>query len=266
MIINKSPFPGMDPYLEGEMWQEFHDRLANQISTQLMPFLSPKYVALLNKYYTFGINLSAFGFVPQQTFYPDVHIVEPMFGGGTATLERQAVAVTVPTLTLTSPIPQEVPILTVEIHDVAHRRLVTIIEILSPANKLGKGFKDYQNKRIDILQTMTHLLEIDLLRIGKRLPLLGKLPRMPYFVFLSRFNYHLQTEIWPIGLRETLPIVPVPLLPPDPDVPLNLQTAVEACFQLVGYQRLLDYTAVPPPPKFSDDDLTWLRKCVNQDL
>jgi len=49
--MNKSPFPGMDPYLEGEMWQEFHDRLANQISAQLMPLLRPKYVALLHKYH-----------------------------------------------------------------------------------------------------------------------------------------------------------------------------------------------------------------------
>ena len=35
-----SLFPGMDPYLEGEMWQEFHDRLVNQISAQLMPLLA----------------------------------------------------------------------------------------------------------------------------------------------------------------------------------------------------------------------------------
>jgi Protein of unknown function (DUF4058) len=46
-----SPFPGMDPYLEGELWQEFHERLSNQISTQLMPKLGAKYVALLAKRY-----------------------------------------------------------------------------------------------------------------------------------------------------------------------------------------------------------------------
>jgi hypothetical protein len=46
-----SPFPGMDPYLEGEMWQEFHDRLANQISAQLMPRVGPRYAALLGKRY-----------------------------------------------------------------------------------------------------------------------------------------------------------------------------------------------------------------------
>jgi NADPH-dependent 7-cyano-7-deazaguanine reductase QueF len=39
----------MDPYLEGEMWQEFHGRLAGEISRQLMPLLKPKYVALLAK-------------------------------------------------------------------------------------------------------------------------------------------------------------------------------------------------------------------------
>ena len=85
--MNKSPFPGMDPYLEGEMWPEFHDRLANQVSSQLMPLLQPKYVALLSKRY-----------------------VVDQLG------------------------------LSVEIRDVAERRRVTVIEILSPVNKRGPGF------------------------------------------------------------------------------------------------------------------------------
>ncbi|MDM8530170.1 DUF4058 family protein [Anaerolineales bacterium HSG25] len=64
MTDNQSPFSGMDPYLEGDMWQEFHQRLANQISTQLLPKLAPKYVALLNKRFTIvpsaGLGLMSF--------------------------------------------------------------------------------------------------------------------------------------------------------------------------------------------------------------
>lgn len=37
-----SPFPGIDPYLEGEMWQEFHETLAGAIRAQLMPKLAPR--------------------------------------------------------------------------------------------------------------------------------------------------------------------------------------------------------------------------------
>ena len=44
-----SPFPGMDPYLEGEMWQEFHDTLANEIRSQIIPQLGSRYAALLAK-------------------------------------------------------------------------------------------------------------------------------------------------------------------------------------------------------------------------
>jgi hypothetical protein len=40
-----SPFPGMDPYLEGYLWSDVHHRLATQISDQLMPLLRPQYVA-----------------------------------------------------------------------------------------------------------------------------------------------------------------------------------------------------------------------------
>jgi hypothetical protein len=54
--------------------------------------------------------------------------------------------------------------------------------------------------------------------------------------------------VWAIALQERLPVVPLPLLPPDPDVPVDLQAAVDACFALVGYERLLDYSAPPPPP------------------
>ena len=40
-----SPFPGMDPYLEGYLWPDVHHRLATQISDQLMPLVWPRYVA-----------------------------------------------------------------------------------------------------------------------------------------------------------------------------------------------------------------------------
>ena len=252
--MDRSPFPGMDPYLEGEMWPEFHDTLAHQIRSQLMPHLQPKYVALLSKRYV--IDHSDLGIVDapaKRIIYPDAHVIQ---------LKESAVsyeAVTVPTVELISPLPEEVPILTVEIRDVAERRLVTVIEILSPVNKHGRGFQEYVEKRTALLQTSTHLLEIDLLRTGERIPLIGgDLPPAPYYVFLSRFTRRPLTEVWPVSLRERLPVVPVPLLPPDPDVPLVLQAALDACFDLVGYQRLLDYTQ-PPPPPLSTEDLTWVR-------
>ncbi len=260
--MHKSPFPGMDPYLEGEMWQEFHDRLANQISEQLIPLLLPKYVALLNKRYVIERSgPGIFGIALQRVIYPDVHVVRPP-----SVNEAAPVYTTVapPAIELVNPFLVEVPLLSVEIRDIAERRLVTVIEILSPVNKRGDGFQEYVEKRTALLRTQTHLLEIDLLRGGRRIPLTGgELPPASYYVFLSRFTRRPVSEVWPTGLREPLPTVPVPLLPPDPDVPLQLQVAIKACFELVGYERLLDYTQ-PPPPPLDADDLTWVRGRVEE--
>ncbi len=255
-----SPFPGMDPYLEGDMWQEFHETLAGAIRAQLLPLLAPKYVALLAKRYVIARpTLSIFGLPPERVFYPDVHVVAPpdrwpvrMAGGAGAVIAE-------PVLELPSPIPEEVPLTSVEVRDVAQRRLVTLIEILSPVNKQGEGAREYDRRRIELLETTaTHLMELDLLRGGQRIELWGEPPPAHYYAYLSRMERRPYTQIWPISLREPLPTLPVPLLPPDPDVPLDLQAAVRACFDLVGYERLLDYTAPPPPPELSAEDAAWV--------
>jgi hypothetical protein len=246
----------MDPYLEGELWQEFHDRLASQISVQLLPLLRPKYVALLAKRYVLDrAALSVLDLqLEQRVMCPDVHVVQ-MHEAGTAS---QPTGITTPTAELTSLMDEEIPILSVEIRDVAERRLVTVVEILSPVNKRGEGSRDYIERRNPLLHTRTHVLEIDLLRHGSRIPLQGPLPVAPYYVFLSRFTRRPRTEVWAIPLRQRLPVVPVPLLPPDEDVPLDLQAATDACFALVGYERLLNYYEPPPPPAFSEADTAWI--------
>ncbi len=258
-----SPFPGMDPYLEGELWQEFHSTLANAVRALLLEVLPPKYVALLSKRFVMAQGgLSILGLPPQRVIYPDVSVVkqpslkeaaEVVYAGPEAPVE------------LVSPLPEEVPLLNVEIRDTAQRRLVTLIEILSPVNKQGSGFREYVERRTGILQTQTHLLEIDLLRAGERIPLIGgELPLAPYYVYLSRFDRRPRTQVWPCALRRPLPTIPVPLLPPDADVPLKLQAAVDACFKLVGYERLLDYAQPPPMPALSAEDGQWLHARVGE--
>ena len=81
----------------------------------------------------------------------------------------------------------------------------------------------------------------DVLTQGVRIQLLGDLPTAPYFVYLSRAGDRPYTQVWAMQLAEPLATVPVPLLYPDPDVALDLQAALTACFELVGYERLLDY-------------------------
>lgn len=256
-----SPFPGMDPYLEGELWQEFHERLAGQISAQLLEVLPPSYVALLAKRYVIERPAISLATLPpeQRVIYPDVHVASTSRVSEAQVLYETGV-VTPPAVQLASLISEEIPVVTVEIRDVAQRRLVTVIEILSPVNKQGEGVIEYQRRREALFQTHTHILEIDLLRRGLRHVFEHAPPPADYYVYLSRFTHRPYTDIWPIGLRDRLPTLPVPLLPPDADVLLDMQRAVDACFKLVGYERLLDYTTPPPPPPLSEADADWVNR------
>src|SRR5437867_573735 len=105
-----SPFPGMDPYLEGEMWQEFHETLANAIRAQLMPRLAPKYVALLAKRFVLkGADLSIVGLDAPRIIYPDVHVVEAR--PPSVFREEPAMAgIAEPAVELDSPMVEEVPL------------------------------------------------------------------------------------------------------------------------------------------------------------
>lgn len=254
-----SPFPGMDPYLEGELWQEFHETLAGQIRAQLLKVLPPQYVALLAKRYVLHRPAVGLMSLPEdhRVIYPDVHVAQtPRIGEAAVAYEVQAV--TQPAARLASLISEEVPVMSVEVRDVANRRLVTVIEILSPVNKMGDGAMEYVEKRTALMETSVHLLEIDLLRRGGRVIFETDPPPADYYVYLSRFTERPYTDVWPVGLRDRLPVLPVPLLPPDEDVRLDLQQAVNACYDLVHYERLLDYTAPPPPPPLSESDAVWM--------
>ena len=257
-----SPFPGMDPYLEGEMWQEFHETLAGAIRAQLLPQLAPKYVALLAKRYVIDRPaLGVFDLPASHNIYPDVHIAETP-GRRIAETRPGAAVVDEPAVEVASFM--DVPQLSIEIRDVAQRRLVTIIEILSPANKYGEGKFEYNQRRVELLRTETHVLEIDLLRQGARIPLQGDIPPAHYYVYLSRSQRRPFTQVWATGLPERLPTVPVPLLPPDPDVTLDIQAAIRACFDLVGYERLLDYSASPPPPDLDSTLGAWVADLLRE--
>ncbi len=73
--------------------------------------------------------------------------------------------------------------------DILHRperHLVGVLEMLSPTNKSGDGFLEYRAKRKAILQQSIHLVELDLLLGGSRMPLLRPLPGGDYFALVSR--------------------------------------------------------------------------------
>lgn len=237
-----SPFPGMDPYVEGHLWTTFHFAFGAEIVRQLAPRLRPRYLVLPVE--RFVLEETTDVLITNASLYPDVGVVAPQPVDSSIAVPLMMEA----PLQLATVIPQAVPHVSIEIRDVAQRQLVTAIEILSPTNKRGEGRLEYLAKRRRLLLSAAHLLEFDLLRQGQRVPMQEPLPDAPYFVLLSRADHRPFLDVWPVALDQPLPTVPIPLLPGDADQPLDVQATFTATYDLLGYDLLLNYRDPPEVP------------------
>lgn len=242
-----SPFPGMDPYLEGSEWVSVHAELSSEIARQLAPKLRPKYIVrTIRRFITEEPEDIA---IATGDIYPDAMISK--------VAERREAYAGVTTLApapiqIATVIPVRTPHVSIEIRDVAQRELVTAIEVLSPTNKRGQGYQEYLDKRRRLLLSTAHLIEIDLLRQGRRVPTVEPLPAAPYFVFLSRAEHRPIMDVWAVQLAMTLPTIPVPLLADDPDVLLDLQLALATIYDALNYDLSVNYTTAPDVPLDGD--------------
>jgi hypothetical protein len=246
----------MDPFLEGTRWPGFHHDLATEIKRQLTPRLLPRYFADTS---TFFLVDAGDEVEITQALYPDVGVGESL------SQERagSAVAIAGPPVRSRLVLPHRVPHSQVEIRDLKDRRLVAAIEFLSPTNKRGPGRRQYLRKRLQILRSTAHLIELDLLRHGRRLPWSLKPPPASYYVYVSRATTRSEIDIWPIALAQPLPVVPVPLLNNDPDVPLDLQQAVTAVYDASRYDVLLNYADDPDVP-LGADEAAWVDRLLKE--
>lgn len=259
-----SPFPGMDPYLEGALFHDVHQRLASEISDQLTPQIAPAYVARLATYYLATHGGAAGGV---RIVYPDVDVARAKAEADNGKTIREAAIsydldqrpkaaqVTPPLLV---PVWQlhDIELVTVEIRDSAGNELVTAIEILSPANKHQPSFGQYHEKRLAYLRSQVNLLEVDLLRDGLRPVEIESIPATPYYVFLSRATDRDHIAIWPIPLANSLPVVAVPLRPQDGDALLDLGAALASIYDRARYDLSIDYRQ-PPEPPLDGDEAAW---------
>jgi hypothetical protein len=260
-----SPFPGMNPYLEGYLWADVHNALASKIRQILVPQLRPRYTARLEIYLVEDPTPEA----EVGILYPDVEVLRmrpseiptsEIATSETATSEtatQVAIAPTPATLTLPLLAPIEIRIPVIEVRDAASNILVTSIEILSPVNKREPGLSNYRQKQQRLRQTQVHLVEIDLLRRGTRpvnSPRLQTAPYgTPYVAMLTRAQAA-AVEVWTMSLWERLPVLPIPLRSPDSDALLDLQQAMDEIYDEAGYDLSIDYTQPPPPPLLSESD------------
>ncbi|RRR69978.1 MAG: DUF4058 family protein [Candidatus Viridilinea halotolerans] len=247
------PFAGMNPYLEApKLWPDVHHRLITAISDQLEARLGPHYTTAITPY----VSLECADFTPVRVaVVPDVAIFE-------AAQEYVATQAPIAPAPLTGVAPLLVPMryARLEIVTLDDGALVTAIEVLSPANKRPgpDGADAYEKKRQALFHAPAHLLEIDLLRAGRRPLVQADLPPTPGFIYLSRAAHRPRIEIWPVTWHEPLSIVPVPLRHPDPDVPLDLNACLRQIYASARYGRRIDYGASPPPPDLTPAETAWL--------
>ena len=243
----------MDPYLE-KRWGDVHLRLTHHVSAALQPILPAGLRARGHE----EIILETLGGERLQSFEADGLVLQTTRRetGGSA----GSVATVAPVLV--RHIPRLVRDRWIQIVDTTdHNRLITAIEILSPGNKAaGKLNRRYRRKLERYAEAGVNVVEIDLLRSSrKRLEVkTEELPpdkRAAYLTCVQRAGDPETWEVYPMPLRDPLPVVPIPCRETDPDVPLALQPLIERIYMEGGHDDI-DYSR-PPSPPLHGEDVAW---------
>jgi hypothetical protein len=242
-----SPFPGMDPYLEHPgRWPDVHHRLISIASDLLVEQLRPKYYVRIEE----RVYLSDEYDPGRAVLVPDIKIT----ANGNAKLVSshrpdQGAVATVEPVMATTLIEEEIHEARLEIIDREMRSVVTVIEILSPANKISSshGEKSYREKRLEVMHSPTHFVEIDLLRAGPRIEIQESIAAHDYLVHVSRAQQRPKGELWPIPLEAALPAINIPVRPEDPEAILDLQIVLNTAYHRAAYDLDIDYRSEPVP-------------------
>jgi hypothetical protein len=240
----------MNPYLEQpDVWQDFHQSFMPAIRESLSAQVTPGYIVKIEEH---------------------IYIHEPpaeqrlLIGRADVSVVRRSGGVASGSAVLEPPARIRLPDVDiernayVEIRDRQSRELVTVIELLSPTNKRpGPDREQYLAKRAQLLRSTVHFIEIDLLRGWERMPL-QEPPRSDYCVLVSRAEERPEAGLWPLRLRDRLPIIPIPLRAPSPDARLDLHEILDRVYDAAYYRDYI-YTGIPDPP-LGSDDAAWARQ------
>jgi hypothetical protein len=250
-----SPFPGMNPYLEqDDAWHNFHIQFCSVCQDLLVPQVRPEYFVRLQEHvYIHELPAEERGLVGRADVSLAVASPASKTSGSTAVAAAPAY----------SRIPAAIDIERepyIEIRDRRSRELITVLELLSPSNKkLGSDREQYLGKRRRIFAGPVHLVEIDLLRGGVQMPL-EEFPGCDYYALVSRAEERPNVGVWPFGIRDPLPEIPIPLRSPDADARLDLKDILDRVYDSMGCEDYLYLGA--PYPALRADDAGWAEQIV----
>jgi hypothetical protein len=239
-----SPFPGMDPYLEHpSAWHNVHHRLITAIADDLAPQLLPKYQVLIEEriYQVEGQDSILVG-------APDVTIQKTQIDD-CGTVGKLATVPSTQPISVTLAIPETVRQGYLEVREIVTGQVVTVVEVLSPVNKRpGKGRVDYESKRAIILASSSHLVEIDLLRQWKPMPIQEEEVQSTYRILVSINAQRPKADLYAFNLSDTIPCFPLPLRSGDEPPLVNLRALLDGIYDRSGYGFVIDYAQAPIPP------------------
>lgn len=241
----------MNPWIErGAIWQDFHDSFLPAAREALNVQILPRYFALIQEH----LYVDEWEGESRMIGIGDVSVSQPG-------LPDESGEGGVQTLVAPARVQQVEPLLerqiSLEIRDREQRRLIAVLELLSPANKRpGRIREQYLAKRSEYLASEAHFVEIDLLRGGPRMPWIG-MSRCDYCAVVSRVSQRPDAGFWPVKLRDPLPSIPVPLGEGDSDATLDLQAIVHRIYDAAGYA--VHIYGNPPEPPLSAADMEWAR-------
>jgi hypothetical protein len=261
-----SPFPGMDPYIEQPaFWSSFHFRLIAAIAATIGPQLGKQYyLEVETRTYQSQDNHELLIGIPDAAILARQGAASSPDVSGPSDTETALTAtalISAPDRVML-PMTRTVQERYLEIREIRNDAVVTVIEVLSPKNKrAGEGRDAYETKRRKVLESQTHLIEIDLLRAGKAMPVMATSPAKPptpYRIVVSRSEQRPEADLYAVGLRQPLPTIPIPLKAEDADLRLALQDLLTGIYEDARYEMRFDYTQPPPAPMLSQADRQWL--------
>lgn len=251
----KSPFPGMDPFLEAR-WGDAHQRLITYTADQLGPKLPADLRARVEERVFVETEAEQI-----RRVVPDLHVAHYPASRASASALQDAggVAVAEPMVFLLED--EAVTEGYIEIRERGGGKVITVVEFLSPSNKAGgEGQKLYLQKQKEVLHSTTNLVEIDLVRSGQRIIAFPehRIPpqhRNDHLVCVRCAWSERARELYALPLRERLPAIPIPLRASDRPVLLDLQALLDQCYHNGRYDDI-DYSE-PPIPPLPPDDAAW---------
>lgn len=244
----------MNPYLEApQLWSELHSRLIVAIADALNPQILPQYrAAVERRIYEMSDGESVLVGIP------DVSVTQGINRPSQDELSNNIGTLTPQPTIVTLPMPEEVRESYLEIREIETGLVVTVIELLSPKNKkAGPGRIAYETKRQQVLRSFAHLVEIDLLRTGTPMPMLGQSAPSLYRILISLAHQRPRANLYSLSLQTPIPIFKVPLRRGESEPTLDLQRLIHEVYDRAGFAFVIDYNRMLSP-HLTQADQTWL--------